>query len=52
MARPRAARAARRGGGGGKGGPLGQYAMREIHLRKQEEDGELVYMVIKNDGEE
>ena len=26
--------------------------MREIHLRKQEDDGELVYMVIKNDGEE
>jgi histone acetyltransferase len=26
--------------------------MREIHLRKQEDDGELVYMVIKNDGEQ
>ena len=47
-------------GAGGAGGAgvegkvdhLGQYAMREIHLRKQEEDGELVYMVIKNDGEE
>ena len=35
----------------GKVDHLGQYAMREIHLRKQE-DGELVYMVIKNDGEE
>ena len=45
------------GGAGGAGADgkvdhLGQYAMLEIHLRKQEEDGELVYMVIKNDGEE
>ena len=30
---------------------LGQYAQREIHLRKQEDDGELKYVVIKNDGE-
>jgi len=39
-------------GVGSKPEDLGQYAMREIHLRKQEDDGELVYMVIKNDGEE
>ena len=38
--------------GKGEDKDLGQYAMREIHLRKQEDDGELVYMVIKNDGEE
>jgi len=39
-------------GANGKVDHLGQYAMREIHLRKQEDDGELVYMVIKNDGEQ
>ena len=39
-------------GVGSKPEDLGQYAMREIHSRKQEDDGELVYMVIKNDGEE
>ena len=41
-------------GVGSKPEDLGQYAaaLREIHLRKQEDDGELVYMVIKNDGEE
>jgi len=37
---------------GGARDTLGQYAQREIHLRKQEDDGELVYKVIKNDGKE
>ena len=31
---------------------LGHYVTREIHLRKQESDGELVYKTIKNDGDE
>ena len=31
---------------------LGHYVTREIHLRKQEDDGELVYKTIKNDGNE
>ena len=38
--------------GGVKPEDLGHYVTREIHLRKQEDDGELVYKVIKNDGEE